>query len=293
MQRGLILSAVALALLACTPAPERHKPNDERPAKLEDEQPAKPESGAGEPEPAPVLMGQLDESELASFGMPSAESAWSFAGYTSARQAMVAIAKQNPKLLPRAGSPTFARMTDIDHLRTLANAVAPDQLFGLMLSLGAIETIYGDRVPDEPEFEREQVMLSAAVLVVTSKVPDHSAATEADAAALRNEPSRLQGMLRFRHGVYEQVVDLLEPAPNSVLARGLLCEQLALAIDDAAPLLLEEERASVREQLRGCAGASTEALAKLERALASDAPSAALVSALLPEHREFKSTVAD
>ncbi len=60
-------------------------------------------------------------------------------------------------------------------------------------------------------------------------------------------------------------------------------------IDDAAPLLLPEERRAARARVEACAsaGADAKTLEALERALADDAPSAALVTALLPEHREF------
>jgi len=280
-----LLFVTALALLACTPAPEQAKPKDEQASKPT----SKP---ASKPEPKEPASKATEPSDLASFGMPAADADWSNADYTAAREAVTAIAKQDSKLLPRDGSPTFARMADVTHLRTLAGSLAPEQLAGLSLTLGTIHMIYGDRVAKQPELEREHLMLSAALLAVTTKLPLTTAATEADAIALRSEASRLKGMLRFRHGIYEMVADLLEPAPNSVLARGVACEQLARVIDDAAPLLLEEERLSVREQLKGCEGASAESLAQLERALASEAPTAALVSALVAEHREFKATQA-
>jgi hypothetical protein len=220
--------------------------------------------------------------------MPSADAAWSNTDFTDAHKALNAIAKADAKLLPRDGSPTFARITDIEHLRTLASSIAPEQLAGLSLSLGMMQMIYGDRVGREPTLEREHLMMTAAVLAATSKLPVTTASDEAQALALRSEPSRLKGILRFRHGIYEMVADMLEPAPNSVIARAVACEQLARVIDDAAPLLLEEERTEVRERIAGCEGASAEVIARLEQALASEAPTAALVTALLPEHREFK-----
>jgi hypothetical protein len=281
MRNHLFVPLTALVLLACTPAPERATPKDQQAAKSE------PKPAPAKPEPKPASS---DEPDYASFGMPSADAPWSNADYTDARQAVTAIAKADTKLLPRDGSPTFARMADVEHLRTLASSVAPEQLAGLSLSLGFLHMVYGDRVREQPEFEREQLMLTAAVLVVTSKLPATTASDEAQALALRSDPSRLKGMLRFRHGIYEMVADMLEPAPNSVLARAVGCEQLARVIGDAAPLLLEEERTSLREQLRGCEGASAEVIARLEQALASEAPTAALVTTLLPEHREYKST---
>lgn len=277
-----ILSFIALALLACTPAPTRSQAQDDAPSKQ-----APPQA---DPPKQKSATADAQEPDYASFGMPSADAAWSNADFTDAHKALNAIAKADAKLLPRDGSPTFARITDIEHLRTLASSIAPEQLAGLSLSLGMIQMIYGDRVGREPQLEREHLMVTAAVLAVTSKLPVTTASDEAQALALRSEPSRLKGILRFRHGIYEMVTDMLEPAPNSVIARGVACEQLARVIADAAPLLLEEERTEVRERIADCEGASAEAIARLEQALASEAPTAALVTALLPEHREFKQT---
>lgn len=276
-----ILSFTALALLACSPAPSRPQGKDDPPSKQ-----APPQAEPAKQAPAV----DADEPDYASFGMPSADAAWSTADFSAAHKALSTIVRSDAKLLPRDGSPTFARMTDVDHLRTLASSVAPDQLAGLSLSLGMIQMIYGDRVGREPELEREHLMVSAAVLVATSKLPVTTASDEAQALALRSEPSRLQSMLRFRHGIYELVTTMLEPARNFVIPRAVACEQLARVIDDAAPLLLEEERTEIRERIASCEGASAEVIARLEKALAPEAPTAALVTALLPEHREYKTT---
>lgn len=267
-----LYSLLACVLLACSSPPEQAKPKGDTPA---------PAASIEAPPPP------AQEPDLSSFGLPGSDTAWSLADYSTARKSITAIAKQDPKLLPRDGSSTFARMADVDHLRELAGGLTGERLAGLTLALGAVHMVYGDQIRRDPTFDRETLILTAGLVAVTTRLPVTTIRTEADAELLRNEPSRLQGILRFRHGMFEMVEGMLVPEPKSTLPPSFACEQLARVIDDASPLLLEEERASLRVRVRSCEG---EALPKLERALASEAPSAALVSVLLAEHREFAAT---
>ena len=278
MNRRLVV--LALALTACGREPEQAKP---RPDPTAEQAPVE-----AEPPPAEPV-----EPDYSSFGMPGADEAWSTTSFSAARKAINAIAKQDKQLLPRDGSPTFARMAEVDHLRVLAARLEAEQLAGLSLSLGAIHMVYGDQIRRDPTFEREALMLTAALIAVTTRLPVTTVRTVAEAEALRSEPSRLQNLLRYRHGVFEMVSGMLEPAANSVLPRGVACEQLVRVIDDAAPLLLEEERASLRTRVQACEGAEPGVVETLERALEAEAPSAALVTALLAEHREFSSRSGD
>lgn len=268
--------AAALALVGCGREPDR--------AEDKSEPTVEPKPEPSQLELAPILA----EPDLSSFDMPGADVAWSIADYTAAGKAIAAIAKQDETLLPRAGSSTFARMAEVDHLRQLATGLQVEQLAGLSLSLGSIHGIYGNQTRRDPSFERELLLMTAALIATTTRLPTATIGDEAQALALRDEPTKLNGLLRFRHGVYEMVEGMLEPEPKSVLPPGFACEQLARVIDDAAPLLLDDERTSLRTRVQSCTGADAEALAQLDRALAAETPTAALVSALLAEHREYK-----
>jgi hypothetical protein len=270
--------SAALALLACVAPPQ----SAEQDAKQAPEQ----------LEQAPSEEATLPrEPDYARFGMPDVEKPWSDSDYSAAREAITAIAKEDFKLLPRNPSTTFMQLANIERLRELAGGISAEQLARLSLSLGAIHMVYGDQIRRDPEFEREHLILTAALLAVTSKLPATTVRDEAEAIALRSEPGRLKGLLRFRHGVYELVAGMLAArSPKSVVPLRFACEQLARVIDDAAPLLLEEERASLRERVAACEGARLEAIEMLQRALASEAPTAPLVTALLTEHREFAGT---
>lgn len=276
----------ALALLACSSPSERS--SDDQPATKVDAK-VEPEVEAPPPaEPPGEANTKPDPLDYSSFGMPVPGS-WSADEFTLARKAIGAIAKQDPKLLPRDDTPTFAALTDVDHLSQLAAAISPEQLAGLSLSLAMIHMVYGDQIRRDPEFEREHLILGAALLAVTSKLPTTVVRTEAEAAALRAEPARLEGLLRYRHGINEIVETIVSFEPKSTLDYAFACTQLARIIDDAAPLMLADERAAARTRLEACAsaGADPKVVEQLERALAEDAPTAALVTALLPEHREF------
>lgn len=281
LRRSLPLLTV-LTLAACTPTPERAAAKQDAP---------KPDAAKQDAESSTPAA---DGPDYASFGMPDPSVPWTVNEYARAHKALNAIAKQDRTLLPRAGSPIFAALTGLDHLGQLAAGVAPEQLAGLTLSLGMAQMTYGDQVGRDPSFEREHLIISAAVLRVTTKLPGTVVRDEAQAQALRGEPARLASLLRFRHGVYEMVTDVLQPARASVLPPSFACEQLAGVIDEVAPLLLPEEREAVRLEVRKCAsaGSSAEAIERLDAALADEARSAALVTALLDEHRGFAATKA-
>jgi hypothetical protein len=275
MNKHSLLFPAALALLACVAPPEQTEQQAEKSSRPGDVAPS-------EEAPPPA------EPDYARFGMPDVGRPWSVSDYSAAQKAITAIAKEDAKLLPRTPAATFVHLADIDHLRKLAGEITAEQLATLSLSLAAIHMVYGDQVHRDPEFEREHLILNAALIVVTTKLPATTVRDEAEAIALRDEPARLKGILRFRHGVHELVADMLEPrSPKSVVPMKFACEQLARVIDDATPLLLEEERARLRERVAACEGARLEAIDMLQGALTRDAPTAALVTALLPEHREF------
>jgi len=272
-RRSLAILAV-FTLAACTPTPEGA---------------AAQQGAAAKPAVASTPAPALDQHDYTPFGMPDPSKAWSVKDYSAAHGALNAIARQDRKLLPRVGSATFAKLTHLDQLAQLAGSAAPEDLASLSLALGMAQMIYGDQVRREPSFEREHLIVSAAVIRVTTKLPATMVRNPAEAVALRGQPARLKGLLEFRHGIYELVLAVLEPASASELPRSFACEQLSLVIDEAAPLLLGDERGVVRAHVRDCAsaGASAEAIERLDRALADDARTAALVTALLDEHREF------
>jgi hypothetical protein len=258
----------ALSLLACVPAPDRPEPKQD----------AEPKPDA-EPTPA-----RSDPQDYSRFGMPDPQAPWSIGEYSGAGKAVSAIAKEDPALLPREGSPAFLAIADLDHLRELLDLVKPEQLASLALSLGAIHAVYREQAKRDPAFERERVVLGAAMIAVTSRLPGAVVQTPEDIEALRGVPARLQSTLNVRHGLHEFVAAMLATPPD---AHG--CEQLARVIEDAAPFLLPDERIRLREQASQCtaAGAQAETIAQLERSLAADAPTHLVVTELLAEHREY------
>ena len=261
--------ALALVVGACTPTPDRAEGSAgaESAGKPVAEDPPAPEPAPAEP----------------------ADTRWTLEQFSDASKSIAATAKRDPAELPRVGSPTFEHLTDLDHLAKLSDGLGRERLVGLTLAFGPIQAAYREQSGRDPSFEREYLIVLAATLIVSSKLPRLAAANAEAAAAARSKPAQLQSLLRLRYGIHQLTAELLAFRPRSDLRYGFACEQLAEVIDGIVASLLPEERNAALAQLDRCAseGASADAVSKLRAALDDASASSPAVTELLEEHRAF------
>lgn len=252
----------------------------------------RPEAPAPTPGAAPAPAAD----SYAGLDLPALDVAWTAADYLRVRDALVKLERERPELLPRldgAGGPLLRKWTDFDAFTAASKGAGS---IAVMLDLGDaaahVYKLYAGRMAQGGDFGDEYVAtIGITILATTLQLPALLEAVGLDAAGLKAQPVRLEGIEQVRYGLALMFTGLLTEAAEAPerIDPAQCAATLARVAAEVSAYLLPEERAAARERLAALAarGARPDDVAILKAALADDRPRAPVVADLLAEHREF------